>query len=104
MTKNFHNISSERLADEYGHLSLQAKAIEERMKNIKNELIQRDIVSIKGGKYSLTISEQISIRLDMKKIKEFLGSDSCKDFEIISTSMVVRIKSSLPEIKVMEAA
>ncbi len=104
MSDNLHNTPTSQIIDEYGDLNLQAKAIEARLKELKEELIRREVVKDKGMNYSLTVTDQISMRLDTKALKAALGEDICKEYEMPISSTVVRVKQALPEINMMRAA
>lgn len=104
MTNNFHNMSTCEIVDEYGELNLQMKAIEARLKDLKEELKDRKIEKAEGNNFSLTITEQISGRMDTKAVKEYLGEEIAQKFEMIVVSSVVRVKNALPSIKLFRAA
>jgi hypothetical protein len=90
---SFHNLSTNQIADDYGALKLQAESIEARLKDLKAELIKRDVTSATGARFAVTVSEQSATRLDTKALKEALGESICAEFEKTSMSIVVRVKA-----------
>lgn len=94
MSIQFHNRSSDQLADEYGNLKAQQDALGEQLTTIKDELIKRGDERIEGQRFTLTISQQTSMRLDTKALKAALGDDICAEYEKPSTSTVVRVKAT----------
>lgn len=84
MSSNFHNIATEKLIYEYDELDLQLKAIEIRLKKIKEELLNRNpngfsnadgkdrIMHLKKGKKTDT---------NTKKLREDLGDDIWKSYQ-----------------------
>lgn len=97
MTNQFHNQSTNELADTYGALDLQIKSIEARKADIKAEMIKRGTTYAAGSRFSVTISEQTSTRLDTKRLKEALGADICAEYETTTVSTVARVKPVLQQ-------
>lgn len=95
MTNPFHNLSSAELADDYGAVDGQIKALSERKDAIKSELLARNIEKIEGERFTLTVSEQVSKRLDTKALKDALGADICAEYERETISQVVRVKATV---------
>ena len=72
----FHNLSDEALADALGHADAVLKGAEAECKSLKDEFKRRGLVEAAGDHFTVTATEQIAGRLDIKAVKEYLG-DSC---------------------------
>jgi hypothetical protein len=88
----FHNLSNEALADELGHADALLKGAEAESKELKDEFKRRGLLTVAGVQFTVTRSEQISGRLDVNAVKQYLG-DSWRRFEIATVSTVIRIKA-----------
>ncbi len=95
MTNSLHNQSTTDLADEYGTLDLQEKALAKRKSEIKAELIARDVDTVEAVKFTVTLSTQVSKRLDTTALKAALGEDICAEYEKSTESTVVRVKRTV---------
>ncbi|MGC1358374.1 MAG: hypothetical protein WA851_21745 [Xanthobacteraceae bacterium] len=91
-TSRFHNLSNEALADELGHADALLKGAEAECKALKEEFKRRGLLTVAGEQFTVSRSEQISGRLDVNAVKQYLG-DSWRRFEIASVSTVIRIKA-----------
>ena len=91
-TSRFHNLSAEALADEIGHADALLKGAEAECKLLKDEYKQRGLLTVAGEHFTVTRSEQISGRLDVAAVKQYLGN-SWRRFEIATVSTVIRIKA-----------
>ena len=91
-TSRFHNLSNEALADELGHADALLKGAEAECKALKDEFKHRGLLTVAGEQFTVTRSEQISGRLDVNAVKQYLG-DSWRRFEIATVSTVIRIKA-----------
>ena len=91
-TSRFHNLSNEALADELGHADALLKGAEAECKALKDEFKHRGLLTVAGEQFTVTRSEQISGRLDVNAVKQYLG-DSWRRFEVASVSTVIRIKA-----------
>jgi hypothetical protein len=93
-TSRFHNLSDSALADELGHADALLKGAEEECKALKDEFKRRGLVEVAGSEFTVTATEQITGRLDVKAVKEFLGN-CYRRFEVVTVSTVIRIKSAV---------
>ncbi len=95
MSIAFHNRASSDLADEYGNLKQQIAALEEQADAIKGELKARasDVPFI-GHRWTVTISESVSKRLDTKALRNLLG-DGLSPYEKESTSIRATVKPTM---------
>ena len=91
-TSRFHNLSNEALADELGHADALLKGAEAECKALKDEFKHRGLLTVAGEQFTVTRSEQISGRLDVNAVKQYLG-ESWRRFEIATVSTVIRIKA-----------
>jgi hypothetical protein len=89
----FHNLSNEALADELGHADALLKGAEAECKELKDEFKRRGLLTVAGEQFTVSRSEQISGRLDVSAVKQYLG-DSWRRFEIATVSAVIRIKAA----------
>ena len=77
MSNNF----IEALVDEYGDLDNQIKALEEKRKTLRDELVTHvHDVPVVGLRWTVTKSESTQNSLDTKAVRLFLG-DKVKAFE-----------------------
>lgn len=75
------NRHAEQLADEYGDLDAQIKALEEDKAKVRDEMLTYlDDVPVVGLRWTVKKSESTSTRLDTKKVRAFLG-DKAAAFE-----------------------
>jgi hypothetical protein len=91
-TSRFHNLSNEMLADALGHADAALKGAEAESKLLKDEYKRRGLLTVAGEHFTVTRTEQISGRLDVTAVKQYLG-DSWRRFEIATVSTVIRVKS-----------
>src|ERR1700683_1999234 len=91
-TSRFHNLSNGALADELGHADALLKAAEAECKALKDEFKHRGLLTVAGEQFTVTRSEQISGRLDVNAVKQYLG-ESWRRFELATVSTVIRIKA-----------
>jgi hypothetical protein len=92
ITSRSHNLSNEALADELGHADALLKGAEAECKALKDEFKRRGILTVAGEQFTVTRSEQISGRLDVSAVRQYLG-DSWRRFEVATVSTVIRIKA-----------
>jgi hypothetical protein len=88
----FHNLSNEALADEIGHADALLKGAEAECKALKDEFKHRGLLTVAGEQFAVTRSEQISGRLDVSAVKQYLG-EPWRRFEVATVSTVIRIKA-----------
>lgn len=88
----FHNLSNEALADAIGQADSVLKGAEAECKTLKDEFKRRGLLTVAGEQFTITRSEQISGRLDVSAVKQYLG-DSWRRFEVATVSTVIRIKA-----------
>ena len=91
----FHNLSNSALADTLGHADAVLKGAEAECKALKDEIKHRGLLEAAGDNFAIRVSEQISGRLDVPAVKQYLG-DSWRRFEVATVSTVVRIKAVKP--------
>ena len=91
-TSRFHNLPNEALADALGHADATLKGAEAECKSLKEEIKRRDLIEIAGEHFTVTATEQIAGRLDIKAVKKYLG-ESYRRFEVATISTVVRVKA-----------
>lgn len=92
MANAFDNQSTNQLADDYGTIDLQEKALKSRKDEIKAELIRRNATYAAGERFAVTVSEETRVTVDTKALKEALGPDIIKEYEKVGTSRVCRVK------------
>jgi hypothetical protein len=85
ITSRFHNLSNEMLADELGHADALLKGAEAACKALKDEFKRRGLSEVAGDHFTITATEQIAGRLDVKAVKDYLGESisplrNCGDF------------------------
>jgi len=88
----FHNLSNEALADALGHADAVLKGAEAECKALKDEIKRRGVLEAAGDSFAIRVAEQISGRLDVAAVKQYLG-DSWRRFEVATVTTVVRIKA-----------
>src|ERR1700731_1284879 len=91
-TSRFHNLSSGALADALGHADAVLKGAEAEAKALKDEIKRRGLLEAAGDSFAIRVAEQISGRLDVAAVKQYLG-ESWRRFEIATVTTVVRIKA-----------
>jgi hypothetical protein len=91
-TSRFHNLSDDALADELGHADALLKGAEAECKALKDEFKRRGLAEVVGSEFTVTATEQIAGRLDVKAVKDYLG-ESYRRFEVATISTVIRIKA-----------
>src|ERR1700683_3611127 len=91
-TSRFHNLSNAMLADTLGHADAVLKGAEAECKALKDELKRRGILEAAVDSFAIRVAEQISGRLDVAAVKQYLG-ESWRRFEIATVTTVVRIKA-----------
>jgi hypothetical protein len=88
----FHNLSNEALADALGNADAILKGAEAESKALKDEFKRRGLLEAAGDHFAVRASEQISGRIDVAAVKQYLG-DSWRRFETATVSTVIRIKA-----------
>jgi hypothetical protein len=91
-TSRFHNLSDSALADAVGHADAILKGAEAECKALKDEFKRRGFAEVAGSEFTVTATEQIAGRLDVKAVKDYLG-ESYRRFEVATVSTVIRIKA-----------
>jgi hypothetical protein len=61
----------------------------------QDEIKRRGLLEVAGDSSAIRVSEQISGRLDVAAVKQYLG-ESWRRFEVATVSTVVRIKAVKP--------
>ncbi len=92
-TSRFHNLSNAALADALGYADAVLKGAEAECKTLKDEFKRRGLIEAAGDNFIVRASEQISGRLDVAAVKQYLG-DSYRRFEVAVVSTVIRIKAA----------
>ena len=90
-----HNLSSHQIADEYGTLDLQIKALTERKDALKDELKARGVEKVEGAKFTITVSTSTRTTYDDKAIREALGSEIVKQYERVTETTTIRVKPTV---------
>lgn len=92
---NLHNLSSHQIADEYGTLDAQIKALTERKDALKDELKARGVEKVEGAKFTVTVSTTTRVTYDDKAIRAALGEDICKQYERTAETVTLRVKPTV---------
>src|SRR6476660_8916321 len=93
ITSKFHNLSNEALADAIGQADAVLKGAEAECKALEEEFKSRGLLTVAGERFTATRSDQVSSRLDVSAVKQFLG-DAWRRFETSSLVTVLRVKAS----------
>src|SRR6476619_2564412 len=88
----FHNLSNSALADTLGHADAVLKGAEAECKALKDEIKRRGVLEAAGDSFAIRVSEQISGRLDVAAVKQYLG-DSWQRFEIATVPTALPIQA-----------
>jgi hypothetical protein len=62
-------------------------------KALKEEFKRRGLLTAAGERFTVTRSDQVSSRLDVTAVKQFLG-DAWRKFETASITTVIRIRAA----------
>src|SRR3984957_20419026 len=89
----FHNLTDEALADAIGRADAIVKGAEAELATLKDEFKARGLSDVTGDEFTVTATEQISGRIDIKPIKELLGA-RYGAFEKVIISTAIRIKAA----------
>jgi hypothetical protein len=95
VTNTFHNQSSAYLADAYGTLDAQIKALTKQADAIKGELKARKIDTVEGAKFTVSVASVTSKRLDTAALKKALGDDIIAEFERDQVSDRLTVKATV---------
>jgi hypothetical protein len=68
------------------------KAAETEREILKTELKRRGLTAAEGERFAVTITPQISSRLDTKAVRAHLGVDVAR-FEVAAITQVIRVKT-----------
>ncbi|MGL4296924.1 MAG: hypothetical protein ACRCTG_14525 [Aestuariivirga sp.] len=88
----FDNQSDAQLADDFGAQDAIEKAAKAKKDDIKAELIRRGRAHCAGERFSVSISEQSSTRLDTDALRK-KHPKICANFEKVTHSTVARVKA-----------
>jgi hypothetical protein len=77
----FHNLTNAALADALGSADAVLKGAEAECKALKDEIERRGLLEAAGDNFAIRVAEQISGRLDVAAVKQYLG-DSWRRFEV----------------------
>ena len=69
----YHNLSAGDLADQLGAVKAEIAALEDREKNLRDELIHRGVSESQGAAFSAQISEGIRWTLNTQAVKSEMG-------------------------------
>jgi hypothetical protein len=83
------------LPNALGNADAVLKGAEAECKALKDEIKRRGLLEAAGDNFVIRVAEQISGRLDVAAVKQYLG-DSWRRFEVATVSTVVRIKAVKP--------
>jgi hypothetical protein len=78
-----------------GHADASLKGAEAECKALKDEIKRRGLLEAAGDDFAIRVAEQISGRLDVAAVKQYLG-ESWRRFEVATVTTVVRIKAVKP--------
>ena len=92
ITSRFHNLSNEALADALGHADAFLKGADAECKALRDEIKRRGLLEAAGDNFAIRVAEQISGRLDVNAVKQYLGK-SWRRFEVATVSTVICIKA-----------
>ena len=81
-----------RILQGLSHADALLKGAEAECKALKEEFKRRGLLTVAGEQFTVTRSEQISGRLDVSAVKQYLG-ESWRRFEVATVSTVIRIKA-----------
>lgn len=82
------------LADEFGNLDAQIKALTEKRDAIKDSLKASGLERVEGSRFTVTISTASRVTYDDKAIREALGADICKQYERVTETTTLRVKAT----------
>jgi len=69
----YHNLSAGDLADQLGAVKAEIAALEDREKNLRDELIQRGVSECQGAAFGASITEGIRWTLNTQAVKSEMG-------------------------------
>ena len=69
----YHNLSAGDLADQLGAVKAEIAALEDREKNLRDELIRRGVSESQGAAFSAQITEAIRWTLNTQTVKSEMG-------------------------------
>ncbi len=96
MTTQFDNLTTAALADEFGALDCQVKALEARLAAIKAELKRRGGDAIEGAHFLVTRSEAVRWTLDTTAIRSEMGEEWCNRRSKAAAVTSFRVKAHAP--------
>lgn len=95
MANKFDNIGDDALVDEFGSVKAQIDALEKREKELRDEIVARfDDVPLTGARWTATVTNSTTKRLDMKRLRADLG-DALDVYENESVSTRVNLKPTM---------
>ncbi len=88
--------STAAIADEFGALDAQIKALEERKAELRKELEARLAITprVAGNHWTVTRADVVSSRLDTKGLKALLG-DALDPYYVQSTAVRITVKPTV---------
>lgn len=91
----FHNVSTADLAEEYGNIKATISPLEKRLEVLKEELQARiDDTPAIGPRWTVTKSESVSKRMDVKRLRADLG-DALDPYEVESKVVRMLVKPTM---------
>ena len=88
----YDNLPVEQIADMLGAVDAQLKGVEAEVAALKAEIRRRGVADVTGKNFTVTVRGQITKRLDVPAVRQFLG-EAVARFEVPSLTQVVRIRA-----------
>ena len=82
------------LADQYGNLDAQIKALTEERDSIKDSLKASGLERVEGSRFTVTVSTSTRTTYDDKAIRAALGEEICKQYERSTETTTLRVKAT----------
>jgi hypothetical protein len=75
MTNTLDNYGIAELADEFGSLNEMAKDLEKRMKQLREEILARQVPVLLGHDYTITVARMKRSGIDKDKVVQEYGQE-----------------------------
>jgi hypothetical protein len=92
---NFAEMDDATLADLIGTWSNAKKAAEKRLTELRAEADARGKPVLVGRDFEVTFTEQMSSRLDIESVKQFLGAARVARFMVDQVATFMRVKPAI---------
>lgn len=93
------HMSSSKICDELGELDRLKKAIEERTKELKDTLKNRNGDYFEGNYYAVVISDDMRVSLDRNAVESVMGEDWVYEHSRVTyfkKALIRRLPTELP--------